>query len=55
MATTWTDVTKSDTEWTQLVPMGFGLSPFGDPTDMDRAISIHIRGFGDPTTEWKDV
>jgi len=52
--TAWTDETKPTTQWTQLEPMGFGLSPFGDPTEIESGLKIHIRGFGDPTTKWTE-
>jgi len=55
MATKWTEVTSAGTKWTQLEPIGFGLSPFGDPTTgIDSGLKIHIRGFGDPTTKWTE-
>lgn len=41
------------TEWSQIEPTGFGLSPFGDP-DTDKTLSIHSRGFGDPPTNWDE-
>jgi hypothetical protein len=40
------------TVWTQLEPIGFGLAPHGDPTNIDSGLKIHIRGFGDPLTNW---
>jgi len=35
----------------QLEPPGFGIMPFGDPTNLTGEIKAHIRGFGDPTTK----
>lgn len=55
MATTWTTITYSGTNWRRLEPWGFGVSPFGDPsTGVEEGIKIHMRGFGDPSTFWTD-
>jgi len=50
--TTWTNASYSATTWKQLEPSGFGVSPFGTPSDTDDTIKIHLRGFGDPLTPW---
>ena len=51
-ANTWTPASAVTTIWNQLSPIGFGLSPFGDPTNIEHGLKIHIRGFGDPKTKW---
>ena len=51
-AIVWTLASAVTTIWNQLSPIGFGLSPFGDPSNMDAGLRIHQRGFGDPTTQW---
>jgi len=38
------------TKHTQIEPIGFGLSPFGDPSAEKEEIEFG-RGFGDPTTQ----
>ena len=48
------------TEWIQLEPPGFGEpQPFGDVSygdpGWDGPIQIHSRGFGDPSTHWKEA
>ncbi len=66
MATSWTEYNPtSDVNWAdnnptsnaeyfQLEPpLGFGQTPFGD--EGEDGIVIHLRGFGDPKTEWTDV
>lgn len=50
----WTDESVTSTsDWTQLEPIGFGLSPFGSPSGGE--FKIHDRGFGDPRTVWAEV
>lgn len=50
--TVWTEVSATSTVWSQLEPIGFGLAPFGDPSNLDDSLKIHQRGFGDPRTSW---
>ncbi len=56
MATSWTDVSLTSTsDFKQLEPHpGFGNSPFGDE-GVEDGIKIHLRGFGDPKTDWSEV
>lgn len=54
MATIWTLETAVATKWTQLEPIGFGLAPFGDASDLEAGLKIHSRGFGDPSTKWTE-
>lgn len=63
MPTTWTDETrptttftpetKPTTPWSQLNPPGFGLMPFGDPSNSE--MKPEMRGFGDSTTKWTNA
>jgi len=65
MPTTWTDVTKPTTTysavsspgttWNSLEPVGFGVSPFGDPSNIEAGMKIHQRGFGDLLTKWTNI
>ena len=44
--------------WIQLEPPDFSNQPWGDPSSTDpvydRAIQIHSRGFGGPSTKYVD-
>ena len=52
-AVTWTDATGNSVDWSPLEPMGYGQVPFGHPSDGE--FRIHDKGFGSPTTKWKDA
>ena len=53
LPTVYTDETPPTTDYIQLEPTGAGFAPFGDPTSKEfKALSIHSRGFGDPSTKY---
>ena len=56
VTTTWTLASAVTTIWNQLLPIGFGIAPFGERlADMEAGIKIHLRGFGDVRTKWADA